>query len=62
MAYMAVKTYLDDMADKADVADMADTVKTCQKNLPTMHILFKKVGRYQKSIFLYSSHSDFSSV
>ena len=68
VTYMAVKTYMDDMedmADKADLADMAgiaDMAKTCQKNLPTMHILFKKFGQFQKSIFLYSCHSHFSSV
>ena len=68
VTYMTVKTYMDDMedmADKADLADMAgiaDMAKTCQKNLPTMHILFKKFGQFQKSIFLYSCHSHFSSV
>ena len=71
VTYMTVKTYMDDMedmADKADLADLADMAgiadmaKTCQKNLPTMHILFKKFGQFQKSIFLYSCHSHFSSV
>ena len=66
--HMAVKTYMEDMADKADLADLADMAgiadmaKTCQKNLPTMHILFKKFGQFQKRIFLYSCHSHFSSV
>ena len=62
VTYMAIKTYMDDMEDMADKADLADMAKTCQKNLPTMHILFKKFGQFQKSIFLYSCHSHFSSV
>ena len=58
MAYMAVKTYMDDMedmADKADLADMAgiaDMAKTCQKKTcPPCTFCSKSLVNIQKAYF-----------